>query len=228
MSAEKNPRILIIDDEPSIRSTLNAALTAYGYEVAESATGTDGVATASSFHPHLIILDLGLPDMPGDQVLEKLRAWTEIPVIVLTVTDDENSKVHLLDKGADDYLTKPFGLQELLARIRVGLRHKDLIEATPTFSSGDLFVDLNQHKVHINGVPAKLTTTEYELLSHLIRGRGKVVSQSYLLKAVWGPNAEEQGHYLRIYIGQLRKKLEVDPSAPKHILTEPGVGYRIV
>jgi two-component system KDP operon response regulator KdpE len=207
---------------------LKAALTAHGYEVAEAAYGKDGISFASSFHPHLIILDLGLPDMPGDQVLEKLRTWTEIPVIVLTVTDDEDSKVSLLDKGADDYLTKPFGLQELLARIRVGLRHKDLIEATPTFSSGELFIDLNGHKVIVNGVPAKLTTTEYELLSQLVRSRGRVVSQSYLLKAVWGPNAEDQGHYLRIYIGQLRKKLEADPSSPKHIITEPGVGYRIV
>ncbi len=228
MMAEMKPRVLIIDDEPSIRTMLKAALTAHGYEVFEAATGAEGVSSASVFHPHLIILDLGLPDISGVQVLQQLRSWTMVPVIVLTVTDAEDSKVSLLDKGADDYLTKPFGLQELLARIRVGLRNKDLIEATPTFSSGDLYVDLNAHKVLVNGIPAKLTTTEYELLSHLIRSRGKVVSQNQLLKEIWGPNAEDQGHYLRIYIGQLRKKLESDPSSPKHIITEPGVGYRII
>ena len=228
MTTEKKTRILIIDDESSIRSMLKAALSAHGYEVAEAANGKDGIVLASSFHPHLIILDLGLPEIPGDEVLAKLRSWTQVPVIVLTVSDDEESKVRLLDQGADDYLTKPFGLQELLARIRVGLRNKELIEATPTFSSGDLVVNLNEHKVLVQGVPAKLTTTEYEVLSHLIRAHGKVVSQAQLLKEVWGPNAEEQGHYLRIYIGQLRKKIEADPSSPKHIITEPGVGYRII
>ena len=228
MTTDKRTRILVIDDESSIRAMLKAALRAHGYEVSEAACGVEGLSLASTFHPHLIILDLGLPDVPGDEVLKKLRSWTEIPVIVLTVDDNENSKVRILDDGADDYLTKPFGLQELLARIRVGLRHKELIEATPVFQSGDLFVNLNENKVLVKGLPAKLTTTEYEVLSHLVRAQGKVVSQKQLLKEVWGPHSQDQGHYLRIYIGQLRKKIEADPSAPRHILTEPGVGYRIV
>jgi two-component system KDP operon response regulator KdpE len=228
MSQDQQTRILLIDDEPSIRSMLKIALSASHYHVAESATGEDGLRQAGVYHPHLIILDLGLPDMGGLDVLNQLRRWTQIPVIVLTVKDDEATKVALLDAGADDYLTKPFGVPELLARIRVSLRHKDLIEATPTFQSGNLFVDLNQHAVLISGNPVKLTSTEFQLLACLVRSRGKVVSQAQLLEAIWGPRSLEQSHYLRIYIAQLRKKIEKDSSAPEHILTEPGVGYRIV
>lgn len=228
MIHEHKHRILIVDDEPSIRNTLKASLSAHNYEIAEAASGKNGLEVISSFHPNLIILDLGLPDMPGIQVLKSLRSWTNVPVIILTVKDDEESKVQLLDEGADDYLTKPFGMQELLARVRAGFRKRDLVEATPVFSSGDLFVDLSQHLITVSEKSVKLTTTEYQLLSHLIRSRGQVVSQSELLQEIWGPNSQEQGHYLRIYVGQLRKKIETDPSAPKHILTEPGVGYRIV
>lgn len=221
-------RILVIDDEPEIRRILSSSLENHGYQVAEAATGQSGLQTAASFHPHLIVLDLGLPDMNGIEVLRRLREWTTIPVLILTVTDDDSTKVNLLDAGADDYLTKPFSTAELLARIRVGLRHHNQEEATPIFVSGDLEVDLNQRLVQVGNRPIKLTATEYALLAILVRSQGRVVSQSHLLKDVWGANAEDQTHYLRIYIGQLRKKLEANPASPKHIFTEPGVGYRIV
>lgn len=222
------PRILVVDDESAIRDMLSVHLSANGFQVVFAVNGNDALAKASEFHPHLIILDLGLPDMNGLVVLQKLRVWTDIPVVVLTVNDDEQKKVELLDAGADDYLTKPFSVPELLARIRVGLRRHHLAEATPIFKSGNLEVDLNQHKVRVGSLPVKLTLTEYELLSRLVRENGRVVPQSQLLNDVWGPQSLDQIQYLRIYIGLLRKKLEADPSAPTHILTEPGVGYRIV
>ena len=221
-------RILVIDDEAAIRNVLNMNLKSQGYDIAEAATGKEGLDKASQFHPHLIILDLGLPDMDGYQVLKELRAWTTIPIIILTVTDDETLKVKLLDAGADDYLTKPFGLPELLARVRVGLRHHGNVEATPIFESGDLKIDLNLKSVFVAGEQVKLTKTEFELLSRLVRDQGKVVSQTQLLKQIWGAIAEHETHYLRIYINQLRKKIEMKPSEPRHILTEPGVGYRLV
>ena len=222
------PRILVVDDESAIRNMLSVSLVANGFEVGLAASGNEALKVAAEFHPHLIILDLGLPDMNGLQVLKALRQWTDIPVVVLTVNDDEGTKVELLDAGADDYLTKPFSVPELLARIRVGLRRHHLAEATPIFRSGNIEVDLNKHKVQVNAVQIKLTTTEYELLSRLVRENGRVVSQIQLLNDVWGAQATEQIQYLRIYIGLLRKKLEPDPSAPVHILTEPGVGYQIV
>jgi two-component system KDP operon response regulator KdpE len=222
------PRILVVDDESAIRDMLSVHLSANDFQVGLAVNGSDALMKASEFHPHLIILDLGLPDMNGLIVLQKLRVWTDIPVVVLTVNDDEQKKVELLDAGADDYLTKPFSVPELLARIRVGLRRHHLAEATPIFKSGNLEVDLNQHKVKVGGLLVKLTSTEYELLSRLIRENGRVVPQSQLLNDVWGPQSLDQIQYLRIYIGLLRKKLEADPSAPAHILTEPGVGYRLI
>lgn len=220
-------RVLVIDDEAAIRNLLKVNLGAHAYEVAVAANGDSGVKLVSEFHPHVIILDLGLPDMGGVDVLRHLRAWTDVPVIVLTVTDDEASKVKLLDAGADDYLTKPFGLPELLARIRVALRTHKSVEATPVFRSGDLEIDLSKPEVKLGGTVVKLTSTELAILSRLVRGNGRLVSQDVLLKEVWGPRFTEETHYLRIYIGHLRKKLEVDPSDPKHIITEPGVGYRL-
>jgi two-component system KDP operon response regulator KdpE len=166
--------------------------------------------------------------MNGYEVLKEFRKWTSVPIIILTVNDDEATKVRLLDAGADDYLTKPFGAPELLARIRVGLRHNEFKEATPVFRSGDLEVDLNQKRVSVDGRPVRLTNTEFEVLSRLVRENGKVVSQSVLLKQIWGHHAEDQSHYLRIYIKHLRTKIEKDPSKPKHIVTESGVGYRII
>jgi len=223
-----NLRVLIIDDEKAIRDVLSLHLKTQNYEVAEAISGKSGLAKALEFHPHLIILDLGLPDMNGYEVLKELRSWTTIPIIILTVSDDQTTKVKLLDAGADDYLTKPFGPSEFLARVRVGLRHHGHVEATPIFESVDLRIDLSQRLVTVNQVHVKLTNTEFEVLARLVREQGKVVPQAKLLKQVWGAEAEEQGHYLRIYINQLRKKIESNPSEPKHLLTEPGVGYRLV
>ncbi len=225
---ETKYRILVIDDEVAIRNILRLSLVNQGFEIAEADNGKSGLEKATEFHPHLIILDLGLPDINGVEVLKSLRQWTTIPVIILTVTDDETTKVSLLDAGADDYLTKPFGTPELLARVRVSLRHHNAVEATPLFTSGDLEVDLNKRQVKVKSEIVKLTATEYELLSVLVRSHGKVVPQAQILTVVWGKNAADQTHYLRIYIGQLRKKIEIDSSHPVHILTEPGIGYRIV
>lgn len=222
-------RILIIDDEVAIRNVLKMNLESGGYKIAEANDGKSGIAEISTFHPHLIFLDLGLPDMNGIEVLKELRKWSRVPIIILTVTDDEQTKVSLLDAGADDYLTKPFSPKELLARVRVTLRHLGLIEATPIFKSDELEVDLSQKKVFVSAKEIHLTTTEYELLSILVRDQGKVVSQKQLLKQIWGrTSTEDQTHYLRIYVNQLRKKIEENPSEPKHLLTEPGVGYRLV
>ncbi|MGZ3774860.1 MAG: response regulator [Pseudobdellovibrionaceae bacterium] len=221
-------RILVIDDESAIRNTLRINLEANGYKVREALDGKSGISLVSEFHPNLILLDLGLPDINGLEVLRQLRKWTRVPVIILTVSDDEVTKVALLDAGADDYLTKPFGNKELLARIRVVIRNMGLIEATPIFKSEDLEVNLTDKKVSVAGVEIKLTATEYEVLSRLARDHGKVISQTHLLKQIWGASSEDQSHYLRIYINQLRKKIEKNPADPKHILTEPGVGYRLV
>lgn len=221
-------RILIIDDEQGIRKILRMSLEASGYKVVEAIDGKTGISLVSEYHPHLVLLDLGLPDKNGYEVLKDLRKWTRVPIIILTVVDDEQTKVSLLDAGADDYLTKPFGAKELLARVRVALRNVGLIEATPIFVSGDLEVDLTLKKVSVLGKEVKLTSTEYELFSRLARDHGKVISQAQLLKQIWGSASADQSHYLRIYINQLRKKLEKNPSEPIHILTEPGVGYRLI
>ena len=227
MMAEQT-RILVIDDEPAIRNLLRLNLESQGFVMTEAETGEAGLRAAETSHPHLIILDLGLPDLSGLDVLKRFRTWTSIPILILTVADDEETKVDLLDAGADDYLTKPFGIPELLARIRVGLRNRRAIEATPVFRSGLLQVDVNQSICQVGESLVKLTATEFELLKILVREQGRVVSQKQLLTEVWGPNSIEQTQYLRIYIAQLRKKIESNPSSPQHILTEPGVGYRIV
>lgn len=221
-------RILLIDDEPAVRNVVKMSLETSGYKVSEASDGQSGMAMIAQFHPHLVLLDLGLPDLNGFDVLKELRKWTRVPIIILTVTDNEQTKVALLDSGADDYLTKPFGSKELLARVRVALRNVGLIEATPIFVSDDLEVDLSQKKITVSGSEVKLTATEYEVLSRLVRDHGKIISQKTLLKQIWGSISEDQSHYLRIYINQLRKKIEKNPSEPKHIMTEPGVGYRIV
>lgn len=221
-------RILVIDDEPAIRNSLRINLEANGYKLREAGDGKSGINLVSEFHPNLILLDLGLPDINGLEVLREIRKWTRVPIIILTVADDEYTKVTLLDAGADDYLTKPFGNKELLARVRVALRNLGLIEATPVFKSEDLEIDLSLKRVTVSGTEIKLTATEYEVLSRLARDHGKVISQAHLLKQIWGASSEDQSHYLRIYINQLRKKIEKNPSDPKHILTEPGVGYRLV
>lgn len=221
-------RILIIDDEQTIRNFLRVTLEAVNFKVFEASDGHKGLAKISECHPHIVLLDLGLPDMSGDLVLKELRKWSRVPVIILTVADEEQIKVTLLEAGADDYLTKPFGSKELIARIRVALRNLGMIEATPVFVSDELKVDLFTKKVFLDHVEIKLTNTEYDLLAILVRDNGKVIPQSVLLKKVWGAASDDQSHYLRIYINQLRKKLEKKSSQPKHILTESGVGYRIV
>ncbi len=221
-------RILLIDDESAILNVLTLLLKGQLYEIDVAKTGMEGLKKAFDFHPHLIILDLGLPDMDGFQVLKKLRQWTNVPVIILTVKDDEETKVSLLDSGADDYLTKPFGGPELLARIRVCLRTHGLVEATPIFESDDLKIDLNSKEVFVGGKNVKLTKTEFEILARLVRGNGKVVPQNDLLKEIWGAIAQADTHYLRVYVGLIRKKIEKNPAQPKHILTEPGIGYRLI
>lgn len=221
-------RVLVIDDEASIRHLLKGSLSTHGYVVGEAENGAVGIQKAAEFHPHLIILDLSLPDIQGIEILKELRKWTKVPILVLTVSDDEKTKVRLLDAGADDYLTKPFSVPELLARMRVARRNIGMIEATPIFSSGNLEVDLNHRTVKVDGEIVKLTHTEFQVLAVLVRERGKVVPQSQILREIWGPASQEEGHYLRIYINQLRKKLEAEASHPKHIITEPGVGYRLI
>lgn len=228
MTTTEEVRILIIDDESAIRDILRSSLQSHGYKIKEAVSGKDGLQATTTFHPHLILLDLGLPDKNGLEVLKELRQWTRIPIIILTVTDDELTKVKLLDAGADDYLTKPFGTNELLARVRVGLRNHGHVEATPIFKSDQLEINLNQRSVAVEGKTVKLTSTEFEVLALLVRDQGKVVPQNVIMKKVWGVTAEDQNHYLRIYINQLRKKIETNPSEPQHILTEPGVGYRLI
>ncbi len=221
-------RILVVDDEQSIRNLLRLNLESNGFAVAQAESGAQGLQLAAEFHPHLTILDLGLPDIHGLEVLKRLRVWTTIPIIILTVSDDEETKVALLNAGADDYVTKPVSIPELLARVRVALRHHGSVEATPDFVSADLEVDVNKKQVKVANSEVKLTSTEYQLLSLLVKNSGRVVPQSQLLEAIWGPHSLDQSHYLRIFIAQLRKKLELDSASPKHILTEPGVGYKIV
>lgn len=220
-------KILVVDDEASIRNVIVVSLKARGYDVFEAASVAEAVAGAVKFHPHLIILDLGLPDGKGLDVLTQIRTWSRVPILILTVDDDEATKVALLESGADDYITKPFGIPELVARIGVALRHARSEQATPVFESGNLKVDLSSREVFVSGRQVHLTATEYEILRQLVRNGGQVIPQKQLLTEIWGPLGVENPHYIRIYIGHLRKKIEEDPTMPRHIITEPGVGYRL-
>lgn len=217
--------ILIVDDEVQIRRFLRVALEPHGYEVKDAETGNAGLVAATAERPDLIILDLGLPDISGFEVLKRLREWYERPIIILSVRDDEGSIVTALDQGADDYLTKPFGVGELIARMRVALR-KTSIKAEPIYRIGDLEVDISAHIVKLKANEVKLTLTEFSLLKLFIQNAGKVLTHSHILKAIWGPNSTEHVQYIRVYIGHLRSKIEIDPAQPRYILTEPGVGYR--
>ncbi|HVJ48469.1 response regulator [Desulfitobacterium sp.] len=221
-------KILVIDDEAQIRRLLKVALTAHGFEVQQSSDAIDGLNSMVSFKPDLIILDLGLPDLDGLDVIKTVREWSKTPILVLSARELESEKIKALDLGADDYITKPFGMGELLARIRTGLRHVGEQVEQPIMTFDDLRIDRVKRIVTVDGKEVKLTPTEYELLITLAVNTGRVLTHSFLLKAVWGPHTETQGHYLRIYIGQLRRKIEIDSSRPRHILTEPGVGYRLV
>lgn len=218
--------ILVIDDEIQIRRLLRVTLTAAGWTVKESEDGPAGLVEAVHLKPDVIILDLGLPGMDGLQVLARLREWSRVPVLVLSVRDDETDKVAALDLGADDYLTKPFGAGELLARLRAITRRNQTAEAAPLFRSGGLTVDLAARQVQVDGSPVHLTATEYALLRLLIQHAGKVVTQAHLLREVWGPHSQEHSQYLRVYFTGLRKK--IDPQSSGLIQTEPRVGYRLV
>jgi two-component system KDP operon response regulator KdpE len=225
---ENKNEILIIDDEPQIRKILRITLEANSYKVIEAENGTNGEAMAASNKPHLIILDLGLPDQEGISVLKNIRNWSSIPIIILSVRNSEEEIVSCLDAGADDYLTKPFNTSELLARIRANLRRVAVITEDKHFRSGSLNIDLVARVVKKNDEEIKLTATEYDLLILFIKNAGKVLTHRYILKEIWGPSYIEQSQYPRVFVGNLRKKIEDDSASPKYILTESGVGYRFV
>ncbi len=225
------PRILVVDDEAQIRRFLRTALTSEGFDAIEADCGHRALADAAARHPDAMILDLGLPDIDGVEVVKRLREWSAMPVIVLSARLMEEHKIAALDAGADDYLTKPFGVGELLARVRVALRHaagRAAPGAGGTFETGDLKIDFARRQVFMRGEPVHLTPIEHRLLTELVRHAGKVITHRELLKQVWGPGKVDQAHYLRIYMAQLRHKLEADPARPRLLETETGVGYRLV
>jgi two-component system KDP operon response regulator KdpE len=224
------PTVLIIEDEAPIRHFLRTTLSTQGFQVWEATTGKDGLAQAASRTPDLIVLDLGLPDVNGLEVTRRLRAWTSIPIIVLSARNQEHDKVAALDLGADDYVTKPFGVGELLARMRVALRHSmqtDEGRTDPVFTSGNLRVDVDRRMVWLGDQEIHLTPIEYKLLTALVRHAGKVLTHRQLLQEVWGPHHTQDAHYVRIYVRQLRNKLEPNPAHPRFLITETGVGYRL-
>jgi len=223
-------RILLIEDDPQIRRFLRASLPTQGYELLEAESGREGLGLVAAQIPDLILLDLGLPDMEGIEVIHRVREWSNVPVVVLSARDQEREKVATLDAGADDYLTKPFGVGELMARIRVGLRRSSQAREgskETVFSMGNIAVDLEKRQVFRGSEEIHLTPIEYKLLATLIKYQGKVVTHRQLLKEVWGPSHIDQNPYLRIFILNLRRKLEDNPTRPTYLLTDPGVGYRL-
>jgi two-component system KDP operon response regulator KdpE len=224
------PHILVIDDEPQILRAMRTILTEKQFKVTTASRGEEGLTLAAASEPDLIILDLGLPDMDGVEVCTRLREWTQTPIIILSVRDAERDKVTALDMGADDYLTKPFGIEELLARVRVALRHSARTQSTPSkvVKAGPLTIDLAWHIVKRDEEAIKLTGTEYKLLAYLAANPGRVLTHRSILTHVWGPADADHTEYLRVYMRQLRKKLETDPERPQYILTEPGIGYRFI
>ena len=223
----RRPVILVIDDEPQIRKLFQLTLTAHDYEALEAKTGQEGLVMAATHSPDLVILDLNLPDLSGLLVLNRLREWYSRPVMVVSVASDEETIVKALDSGADDYLTKPFGVPELLARLRVCFRHGLPPDSEPVFRSGPLAIDFVSRTVRLSGAQVHLTALEYNLLKLFAQNAGKVLTHRHILKEVWGPRAVEDVQYLRVYIGHLRQKLEADPGRPQLLLTEPAVGYRL-
>jgi two-component system KDP operon response regulator KdpE len=223
------PVVLVVEDERSMRRFLRPLLSSHGFQVLEAATAADAVALATTDHPEIILLDLGLPDGDGMSLIRDLRGWSRTPIIVVSARDREGDKVEALDAGADDYLIKPFGGAELLARIRVALRHVDQIRGPdePLLVIGGLRIDRALRAVSLDGVELHLTPIEYRLLTLLARHAGKVLTHRQLLREVWGPGHVEQTHYLRVYLAQLRRKIEPEPGRPRLLLTEPGVGYRL-
>jgi two-component system KDP operon response regulator KdpE len=229
--AANGPVVLVIEDEPPIRRFLRPTLTSQGYRIVEAATGEEGLLQAATRQPDLIILDLGLPDMEGLEVIRRLREWTARPILVLSARGAEPDKVTALDAGADDYVAKPFTVGELLARVRVALRHAaraDREAGDATFSVDQLRVDLARRQVFAGEAEVRLTPIEYRLLAVLVQHAGRVVTHRQLLREVWGPGQTEQTHYLRVYLANLRRKLEADPARPRFLRTEPGVGYRLL
>ena len=229
MNIDTAPVALIVEDEPQIRRFVRMALEGEGWVVHQSECLKRGLIDAGTRTPDLIVLDLGLPDGDGMQLIRDVRGWSPVPIIVLSARIDEGDKIAALDAGADDYLTKPFGIGELLARVRAALRrqHKGIAQTSSCVSFGKVEVDLQKRQVHRDGQPVHLTPTEYKLLSVLLANMGRVVTAPQLLREVWGPSNTDNGHYVRIYMGHLRQKLEEDPAQPRHLLTETAVGYRL-
>lgn len=224
------PHVLVIDDEPQILRAMRTILLEKGFKVTTASRGEEGLALAATSEPDIVILDLGLPDMDGVEVCMRLREWTQVPIIILSVRDSERDKVAALDKGADDYLTKPFGAEELLARVRVALRHSTHMHGAQSkvVRAGSVTIDLAWHIVKRGDEEIKLTGTEYKLLAYLASNHGRVLTHAGILTRVWGPADADHTEYLRVYMRQLRKKLEEDPERPQFILTEPGIGYRFI
>ncbi len=222
----KNTTILVIDDEPQIRKLLEITLESDNYKTLFASTGKEGIVLAASHKPDLILLDLGLADLDGQEVLVKLREWYSDPIIILTVKNTESEIVRALDNGANDFLTKPFRSQELLARIRSALRNRNIAQTDLVYVFQNITIDLTAHTVKVKDEFIKLTATEFQLLAMLVQNEGRVLTHQYLLKEVWGASHIEQTQYLRVFIAQLRKKIEVDANSPQYILTESGIGYR--
>jgi len=224
------PLLLVVEDDPQMRKFLRASLSSHGYRLIEAVNGAEGLSQAASYNPDLVLLDLGLPDIDGLAVTARLREWASVPIIVISARGQEDDKIHALDSGADDYLTKPFGTGELLARIRVALRHSARTRqerSEPILTVGELSVDLDKRSVHVAGKEVHLTPIEYKLLATLLKNAGKVLTHRQLLKEVWGPGYANNTQYLRVYMVQLRHKLERDAARPRYLVTEPGVGYRL-
>lgn len=222
-------RVLVVDDEPQIARALRINLTARGYDVVTAHDGAGALRAAADTKPDVIVLDLGLPDIDGREVIEGIRGWTSVPILVLSARSDSRGKVDALDAGADDYVTKPFGMDELLARLRAAVRRATSRAGDadqPLIETESFIIDLSAKKVHRDGSEIHLTPTEWGVLEILARNRGKLVAQQQLLNDVWGPGYATETHYLRVYLAQLRRKLEADPARPKHLITEPGMGYR--
>lgn len=221
-------KILIVDDEPQIRRFLRASLTAHDYQVVEAEDGKSAVRTCTVELPDLVILDLGLPDVDGLDVISQMREWSQVPIIVLSIRSDESDKVDALDRGANDFVTKPFGMAELMARMRAILRQSGSADqgGDPVIKAGNIEIDLSKRLVSVNGSPVRLSRKEYDLMRILVSHPDKVISHQQILSEVWGPGYVEETQYLRVYIGHLRQKLENDPADPKIFLTEPGVGYK--